>query len=409
MLDGWNLKPLARSSITCKVDYSYQRLAGFHSIRLLTLFPGTDDEPLAGEIKEVPLDRASRYLALSYHWGAAKETHGVQTAEGLVAITASLNLALRDLRVGGRKLMVWVDAICINQDNSNEKTSQIRLMGEIFWRAESVVAWTGSGTDGSDRAMEALLQMRTLQLGNASSWSLHPDASVPSSTTGRARASDGQADIWEDIRSFFERPWFSRAWVVQEIVFATKITVHCGRWRLEWDDLFEALQFCVRERPEFLEDKHPKPGRQTPMAAYSVGLLRDAYRIRHARNRFRLLQLFELCSYTSATKEQDKLFSLLGLASNSRDPVFDPDYDSPFEDVMVKYAGAFVEMGQALDLLYRAGTSKSFHSPLGSRTGRAGTIRGQFRRGERRKVPIARRGIRLPMPPYTPGIDGSLW
>ncbi|KAK5656852.1 hypothetical protein OQA88_4400 [Cercophora sp. LCS_1] len=118
---------------------------------------------------------------------------------------------------------------------------------------------------------------------------------------------------------------------------------------IAWDDLFEAFKVCVRKR---LEDRYPESGCQTPVAAYALGVTQEAYRNRHSK-RFDLLHLFELFSYTQATKKGDKLFALLPLASDAADEnAFSPDYHSSFEAVVRRYASRFADRG--------AGTLESF-------------------------------------------------
>jgi len=146
---------------------------------------------------------------------------------------------------------------------------------------------------------------------------------------------------------------------VQEVALASDVFVYCGGWKLRWDDVFEALRICIHERPGFLEDQHPKPGRRTRAASYALGILRQTYCNPYVRHRYDLLQLLELCSYAESTEPRDKLFAVLSLASDAGDPMLDPDYESPLEDVMLRYAHVFVERGNAMNLLYRAGSSKN--------------------------------------------------
>jgi hypothetical protein len=364
LFGGWGLWGTGMSQISSLqsvVAYNYRSLEdrAFRHIRLLVLAPGRPDDTLRGQIKEVSLDEPGlRFSALSYHWGPVKETHGLTTDEGLVGLTGSLYLALQALRDMSSEVTLWVDAICINQNNRQEKRLQIRLMGEIYQHADTVIAWTGSGTESSDRAMEALLQIRTLSLRPPVWPSTLPP--IPTSWAGKNCPSiEDDAATWEDIALFFERPWFSRVWVVQEVALASRVLVYCGGWRVVWDDAFEALRICIQERPGFLEDRNPKPGRRDRAASYALGILRQTYSNPYVHHRYDLLQLLELCSYAESTEPRDKLFALLSLASDAGDPMLDPDYVSPLEDVMLRYAQVFVERGNTMNLLYRAGTSKN--------------------------------------------------
>jgi len=65
-------------------------------------------------------------------------------------------------------------------------------------------------------------------------------------------------------------------------------------------------------------------------------------------------------AHTDATKERDKIFALIGLASDAASEVFDPNYSASLEVVIRKYANEFVVRGNAIDLLYRASISNSY-------------------------------------------------
>ncbi|RYP24429.1 hypothetical protein DL767_008599 [Monosporascus sp. MG133] len=338
-------------------EYSYQPLRGFRNVRLLELFPGDRGNPLEGTIRETPLEGAGEFRALSYRWESSRETYAaLATAQGRVPLTPSLYTALRRLRNAKCPSILWVDAICINQEDEHEMQAQLCLKNEIFRSAEEVVAWLGDETEGSDRAVEALSQIRTLAL-RLPTWPL-TFRSVPESWHERS-CPDDQDEVWACIEAFLTRKWFESVWVLQEIVFASSIIVLCGDWMIDWDTMFGAFKICVQERPRLLEDSPRQPGRPTPLAAYTLGITREAY-LGPLKKRFGLLELFELFSYTRATKTLDKLFALRLLASDADDPAFDPDYGTPLEGVVRRYATAFVARGSALELLYRAGISKSF-------------------------------------------------
>ncbi len=337
--------------------YQYKKLKGFGDFRLFELLPGEKADPLEGVIKETSLESAGRYAALSYQWGSDLKPYHIRTSRGLVPITASLHGALRQLRDVNRSVMLWVDAICINQDNSHEKIVQIRFMSDIFQSAESVKVWIGEEMPGSGEAIETLLQIRTVAL-NPPLWpKMLPE--VPESWRSR-KCPDESDPIWVHIDALFERGWFSRVWILQEIIFAQKVSLYCGSWCVDWDDIFEALKVCIKENPRYLEERLPKPGYHIPIAAHTIGITRQVYRDPRWSKKHSFLKLLELFSYTSATREQDKLFALLLLASDVNGPQFYPDYISPFETVVRRYANAFVADGKALELLYRAGGSKSF-------------------------------------------------
>ncbi|KAK8075633.1 hypothetical protein PG997_010296 [Apiospora hydei] len=113
-------------------------------IRLLTIEPTDNhDAPIEATLDHISLDEEPTYIALSYRWGRSGKDETVSIDHNrLLPITSSLSQALRCFRAKNI-LRLWVDAICINQDSNDEKADQIRLMRQIYQRAEVVIAWVG--------------------------------------------------------------------------------------------------------------------------------------------------------------------------------------------------------------------------------------------------------------------------
>jgi len=128
-------------------------------IRLLYLLPGEKGDQLQGVIIHVPYNAPGAYRALSYVWGSDQQAKELVTPDGTLQITFSLNKALRGLRHREKAIMLWVDAVCINQKDNNEKAQQIRLLPKIFQNAASTYAFLG-GVKGSDAAIRMLMQVR---------------------------------------------------------------------------------------------------------------------------------------------------------------------------------------------------------------------------------------------------------
>jgi len=273
LLDRSGKQQIAMRSSTpiSSMMYQYRKLKGFRDFRLFELLPGGEADPLEGAIKETSLDASEKYAALSYQWGSDLKPYHIRTSRGLIPITASLHGALRQLRDIDKSNMLWVDAICINQDNSHEKIVQIRLMSDIYQSAESVKAWIGEEAPGSNEAIETLLQMRTLALKPP----LWPKILPKVPESWRSRTCPHETDpIWEHIDELFERGWFSRVWILQEIIFATEVFLYCGSFCFAWDDIFDALKICIKENPRYLKERLHKAGRQIPIAAHTIGMTR---------------------------------------------------------------------------------------------------------------------------------------
>ena len=116
--------------------------------------------PLRGRLRVISLDDNPSFAALSYVWGGAPDTgHTITCYDGIgkhadIQITLNCDQALRRIRTTIGAVRIWVDAICINQQDVLEKQHQIPLMLDIYSQARPVYIWLGQGTQKSDRAMD---------------------------------------------------------------------------------------------------------------------------------------------------------------------------------------------------------------------------------------------------------------
>ena len=132
-----------------KIDpYRYSPLYG-DQIRLLHLFAGLFHDELTTTLEHVDLKQQPNYEALSYTWGTSfKDCHvSCKTDTGIkkIAITKNLEAALRRLRSVEQTRVIWIDQVCINQDDVKERSSQVSRMGLIHSFAFQVCIWIGEG------------------------------------------------------------------------------------------------------------------------------------------------------------------------------------------------------------------------------------------------------------------------
>jgi hypothetical protein len=139
----------------------YNRLP-HRSIRVLTIQSARQpDAQIRGKLSVLHLGDEARtnFSALSYVWGNdGDESFSILCAGIIVPVLPNLYSALFHLRNRLGTFTIWVDAICINQEDDGEKEHQIPLMGEIYAKSEYVYVWLGSGSMKTERAMEYLRQ-----------------------------------------------------------------------------------------------------------------------------------------------------------------------------------------------------------------------------------------------------------
>jgi len=183
------------------------------------------------------------FEALSYTWGNDTETtpiHIVDVALGTTGdllVRPNLATALQHLRYTDRERVLWIDAICIDQSNLQERGRQVKRMDQIYRFAKQVNVWLGpeSIEEDSGRAMEMLgyigaqveysKDQSYLEAPSAKEkgW-FRPDVEIP--------LTDREATA---IRALLERPWFSRLWITQEVQLANESArLYCGRDSISW-------------------------------------------------------------------------------------------------------------------------------------------------------------------------------
>lgn len=119
----------------------------YGEIRMLCLLPGRKEDPVLARIESCSLDNPPSYEAVSYAWGSPFLNDVIVIRDGnfdySVRVPQSLYKALTQLRHHIRPRYIWADAICINQQNEEEKSQQVQLMPRIYRKAAKVLIWLG--------------------------------------------------------------------------------------------------------------------------------------------------------------------------------------------------------------------------------------------------------------------------
>ena len=183
-------------------QYNYSSLTiENNQIRLLYLSPGVRGSPVSGWLTSRFLREDDlRYTALSYTWGSLNKPQSItietsKVSKCSLAVTTSLHEALDHIRDEADPVVLWIDAVCIDQENIPERNHQVRLMRRIYARATNVHVWLGPATDDSDIAIQTIKRLIELN------WSRH-------------------TLDWRDrqaLEHLFHRSWWYRIWVRQEI------------------------------------------------------------------------------------------------------------------------------------------------------------------------------------------------
>ena len=266
-------------------------------LRILNV-PFYEDYPVQCTLIYTSLDEAPDYHALSYCWGDPTKTLDIIIDGRRVPVTTNLEAALCELRRRGF-CMLWVDAVCINQNDLYEKNHQVLRMGQIYSRAYSVIAWLGPASSTSDYAMRVI-----------------------------SRAYDEKRrDVPTSVLKLLQRPFWERVWIVQEISRATKVQVLCGCSVASWDDIVYTL-----DRPRIFK--------QLPPAVQELLSALYQFRSREQQShigvaRMLLSEALVLSRRSLATNPRDKIYALLALTLDGAEVVPMPSYSQTVEHVFI--------------------------------------------------------------------------
>lgn len=207
-------------------------------IRLISISPGTKESSLFGEIITVSFANKVEYLALSYAWQGLDTTHALHTTQGQIAITPSLYSALRQIRHLKNSIVIWADAVCINQSDNAEKSHQVSIMARIYREAMRVIVYLGDEASESQTGfhlIHVLSDFCECQDSSQSTQTIRP----------KDFQSHGLPDVedknWEAIRAILRRPWFRRVWIIQELLLGRDVTISCGDSAMPWKIFSEAI------------------------------------------------------------------------------------------------------------------------------------------------------------------------
>ena len=317
-------------------------------IRTIILLPSTDPHlPIRCTTSKVSLNGLPKYHALSYAWGDPSITAPIFLDDVEVQVTTNLEAALRQIRIScnGAKMQLWIDAICINQNDPVERSQQVQLMGEIYTAATSALVWLGAEHDNSTLALEKIQKLVQDHINGG----LEYDRTLSAINNLKGTAA------FNAMISLFQRPWWFRLWTVQEVVFAKEVNVLCGSkfvsWGIftDWCHIVNAVNdpsTWTQGRYGFLELFYA-PG---VSQSFAKTFLRMMYKKSNSTNQT-LMKILSNCSRMQCSDPRDRIYALQGLATDGADFGL-PDYTLSVSELYVKVAAIKIEKDQDLGILH---------------------------------------------------------
>ncbi|KAL8410372.1 hypothetical protein RB596_000181 [Gaeumannomyces avenae] len=304
------------------------------SVRMLRLLPNPDEnsriECQLVTFSMLGLKATHPYEALSYVWGSKDNKQPIYINGNALCVTANLHVALSHLRHCFLERILWVDAICINQDDNAEKERQVRSMAEIYAKASRVIVWLGEASDNGDQALEAIRMAAQKQHTNSAINEPNPQTTSAQDLMKSSNEANQQA-----ILRLLQRPWFQRIWVLQEVAAARHILIKCGSTEIDgyaFCSGISALKPCqsdpelnslIRSVAYLITGAGFRPRYENkPVGRFSLGIRP-------------LCELVDMYHGRKATDRRDKVYALLGMSSDDPDAL-SANYETSWKDVFQK-------------------------------------------------------------------------
>lgn len=303
---------------------------------------------VSGELTTFSLTdpRCPPFTTVSYTWGDGKEYHdeSIQlNGHGIFVLKNVLALLHMLCSTSSEAFNLdedwfWIDSICINQANLSERTSQVKLMGQIYRQAKATIVWLAEGSDDTNTAIELLshLANRRHQLrhdykrrGKLMPTDLvdHPD--------------------WKPLESLLDLPWWRRVWTLQEFILARELTFYCGPQsisRTEFRRGLHALELCGPL------EHYVRTAAWT--TAWNRRRLMQWYEHDQNRHKMSLVSLMAFCGDYETTDPRDRIWAVHGLAQEEDQQMIGrPTYCYDERTLYTGLVQAFVREYKSLDII----------------------------------------------------------
>lgn len=340
-------------------------------IRLVTLLPGKSHDAIRCTLSTASLDSAPEFTALSYAWGDPSKTKQIIVDSEPFDVTVNLELGLRTIRKRWGRRVLWIDAICINQKDDQEKNVQVPEMGRLYSTAPSVLAWLGPSSTNIKLFVSWMRTHATKSYDTASAVWLTLDARSALSKSAKLERDWAVIRAYEGYYEFLALSYWGRVWTFQEYLLPrTPPICVCGNIQpfqlttvlgeLGTDGLAELRNQAVKDLMAEYSSKMDVGGLDmlnealgSPRMQILFAVSRSAWALPDLRDR-QVQELSMFLFFTSDRQcfdERDKIFALYGLLPAAQE-IYPPDYTKPITEVMLQAAAYIVNFEHGSHFLW---------------------------------------------------------
>ncbi|KUJ24428.1 HET-domain-containing protein [Mollisia scopiformis] len=310
--------------------YEYEPICGSRSIRLLKILKWTPTYGVRAELEEMSLDNTAQYYtAISYCWGDPLQrlkTRIITLKGHDFAVSQNVYDILEHHSSIHYPVYIWIDSICINQEDLLERNQQVTFMREIYQHARNVIMWLGA-THDAHLAIFLLNKVYNDKCLGMSKETMHDNY-------GEVR----HTRPWLALGKLFRNPYFDRVWVIQEVASASSIIVLYDGKFISWTMLLQMMKlfsdthllllFGGAHEGNYLVRKKP-PAQEI---VHGLSMARFQEKIQSGEG----ATLKDVVTWTTAfeaTEPKDQVFALVGITEDRSHPLLVPDYRKSTLDV----------------------------------------------------------------------------
>jgi hypothetical protein len=303
-------------------------------IRLLKLQTKNDEGIIKCDMQTYSQEGRPPYAALSYTWGSDITYTDIEINGAKVPIRENLWDFLSQQLLQGNYGPFWIDALCIQQADVDERSHQVRMMRSIYLKAAKVMIWLGKEGDDSDIAMDLLETQDTFRwIHSPYTRDKESDRLIPTVLGSRRLSLVEECSI----TSLFKRKYWSRMWIIQEVMLASYLDLYCGSKILPVSKLMLALEEISSAVTYYsLEDALFRDG---ILASPAMTIVKEFVAGPHRNDQFPALvsvtmpNLLEAFGDYECGDIRDKIYALAGIAEYG--PNINIDYRKSTKEVLI--------------------------------------------------------------------------
>lgn len=327
------------------------------TIRLLKFIDGSDPSTIYARLEPFALNSSlcPPFLALSYVWGTKSNSHTININGHKVGIWDGLYSFVEFVQhlLDFSNTWWWIDSICINQEDGQEKSLQIQIMGKIYARAEKTIVWLGHEIDHNlpEESRDCTRAIDTLERLEWERFKSTPnDRPLERKDIRHLRDSEHPIN-WKSVERLLLRPWWRRVWTLQEFLICDKVMIHCGYRYISRRSLQVAMfaLWAVGAADGLLMDPRAFYG------GWNRRRINQWYRKR--KDEMGLVAMLAYVGDCGATDDRDRVYSLLGVARDS-DMIGQINTRDSVDIVYAKLVRSFIARYNSLDIIDGLGGTK---------------------------------------------------